>query len=78
VIGVRRFGGKTLVEIDAGSRDGVKKGWVMQIGNGGSFIGNLRIDSVDINRATGEISLEDSSRGLVEVGQRATARKPRN
>ena len=73
ILDVRRLGDKTLVEIDAGERDGVKKGWVMTIGDNGIFIGRLRITQVDINRSTGEVTLEDPSRGLVETGQRAYA-----
>lgn len=75
VIGVRRTAQGTYAEIDAGSRDGVKEGWIMTIAHGGKFIGNLRIERVDINRATGVVMLEDESRaGLVQVGHRAYAR----
>jgi hypothetical protein len=67
VLSVRRTADQTLVEIAAGSRDGIKEGWTMTIGRGATFLGNLRIISVDINRATGVVMLEDS-RGLVDVG----------
>ncbi len=73
ILDVRRIGDRTLAEIDAGSRDGVKVGWVMTVGDNGIFIGRLRITHVDINRSTGIITLEDSERGLVEAGQRAYA-----
>lgn len=73
VLDVRRMGDRTLAEIDAGSRDGVKAGWVMTVGDNGIFIGRLRITHVDINRSTGIITLEDPDRGLVEAGQRAYA-----
>ncbi|MEE2908725.1 MAG: hypothetical protein VX527_12950 [Planctomycetota bacterium] len=73
ILDVRRVGDRTLAEIDAGSRDGVKPGWVMTIGDNGIFIGRLRITNVDINRSTGVITLEDPTRGLVETGQRAYA-----
>jgi cell shape-determining protein MreC len=73
IISVRRSSDQVLAEIDAGSRDGVKAGWSMTIDNGSTFIGNLRILEVDINRATGIVSLEDNRRGLVEVGQQARA-----
>jgi hypothetical protein len=73
IIRVERSNDQVLVEIDAGSRDGVKKDWAMSIGNKGQFIANLRIINVDINRSTGIVSLEDKSRGLVEVGQTAFA-----
>ena len=73
VLDVRRVGDRTLAEIDAGSRDGVKVGWVMTVGDNGIFIGRLRITQVDINRSTGIVTLEDSARGLVETGQRAYA-----
>ena len=73
ILDVSRVGTRTLAEIDAGSRDGVKPGWVMTIGDNGIFIGRLRITNVDINRSTGVVSLEDPDRGLVETGQRAYA-----
>lgn len=80
IISVRRGADQTLAEIDAGSRDGVKEGWTMQIGHGGTFKGNLQIISVELNRATGIVTLEDpdGSRGRVEVGHRAQVRKGRN
>lgn len=68
VIRVERSSGQILAEIDAGSRDGVKKDWVMTIGNRGDFIANLRIVNVDINRSTGIVTLEANDRGLVQVG----------
>lgn len=70
IIRVERSAGQVLAEIDAGSRDGVKEGWVMTIGSGGTFVGNLRIINVDINRATGIVSLENKDRGLVQVGHK--------
>jgi hypothetical protein len=64
-----------LAEINAGSRDGLKPGWVLTIGDGGTFIGNLRITEVDVNRSVGVVELEDAAnRGEVRVGQRAVAR----
>ncbi len=75
IISVRREKGATLAEINAGSRDGVKAGWVMTIGDGSTFVGNLRLTEVDVNRAVGVVELEDvASRGEVKVGQRAIAR----
>jgi len=75
IIAVSRSADGTYAEIDAGSRDGVKEGWMLTIYSGGKFIGNLRIERVDINRATGIVMLEDESRaGLVQVGHRASAR----
>lgn len=68
VLSVRRTSDQTLVEIAAGSRDGIKEGWTMTIGRGATFLGNLRIINVDINRATGVVMLEDPERGLVDVG----------
>ncbi len=76
VVSVRRGSEQTLAEINAGSRDGVREGWVMMIGRDGNFMGNLRIIAVDINRATGVVELEDtSSRGQVEAGDRVYARR---
>jgi hypothetical protein len=68
VLSVRRTADQTLVEVAAGSRDGVKEGWTMTIGRGATFLGNLRIINVDINRATGIVMLEDPRRGLIDVG----------
>ena len=74
VIRVERSTGQVLAEIDAGSTSGVKKDWNMTIANGGNFVANLRIVDVDINRATGVVTLEDpKSRGNVQVGNTAHA-----
>lgn len=74
VIRVERSTGEITAEIDAGSKDGVKVGWNMTIANGGTFVANLRIINVDINRATGIVLLEDpKSRGSVQVGNTAHA-----
>jgi hypothetical protein len=46
------------------------------IGDGATFVGDLRIIRVDVNRAVGIVELEDASgRGEVRSGQRAVARK---
>jgi hypothetical protein len=74
IIAVRRNSDQVLAEIDAGSRDGVKEGWLMTIGHGGEFIARLRIISVDINRATGIVELENETSRRVEVGYLAYAR----
>ncbi|MDP7070156.1 MAG: hypothetical protein QF561_02280 [Phycisphaerales bacterium] len=73
VLDIARSPERTLVEIDAGSRDGIQDGWVMTVGDGGTFIGRLRIIQVDLNRATGILTLESSGRGLAKPGQRAYA-----
>ena len=45
------------------------------IGDGATYIGNIKITHVDVNRAVGVIELENASaRGEVKVGQRAIAR----
>ena len=76
VVDVKREPDATLAEINAGSRDGVKEGWVLTIADGSNFIGNLRIVQVDVNRSVGVVELEDvESRGEVKAGQRAIARK---
>lgn len=76
IIQVRRGTDSTLAEINAGSRDGVQAGWVMTIADGSKYLGNLRITTVDVNRATGVVELEDpTARGEVRPGQRAVARK---
>jgi hypothetical protein len=79
VINVTRSIDQVLAEIDAGSRDGVKVGWVMSVGRGGDFMGKLRIISVDINRATGVVSLESPIYGRqVEVRDVVFARSGRD
>lgn len=70
IIRVERSNSQVLAEINAGSRDGVKKDWSMTIADKGSFIGTLRIIDVDINRATGVVTMENSK---VQVGQMAMA-----
>ena len=76
LVDVKREPDATLAEINAGSRDGIKEGWVMTIADGSNFIGNLRIVTVDVNRAVGIVELEDAAaRGEVKSGQRAIARK---
>ena len=76
VINVRRSPEAVYAEIDAGSRDGVREGWVMTISDGDRFIGRLRVTTVDPNRAVGTVELEDpSERGPVKAGQRVVARK---
>jgi DNA-binding FrmR family transcriptional regulator len=74
IIRVQRNSGQVLAEIDAGSRDGVKKDWIMTIGTNGGYIAKLRIVNVDINRATGTVLQEDPKAGrTVQVGQLAYA-----
>jgi hypothetical protein len=73
ILDISRADGRNLVEIDAGSRDGVKEGWILTIGEGGTFLGKLRIIDVDINRSTGILTLESKDRGLVQIGNRAYA-----
>lgn len=75
VLNVRRSNEQTLAEINAGSRDGLRQGWVLMIGREGNYLGNLRIISVDVNRATGVVEKEDPSKGKVEPGDRVYARR---
>lgn len=75
IVRVRRMADQSLAEIDAGSRDGVKVGWIVPIGRE-DFIANLRIIEVDINTATGVIEMENvDTRGRVEVGDRVLIRR---
>jgi hypothetical protein len=78
VLAVSRNDNEVLAEINIGSRDGVKEGWIMAVGDGSSFFGRLQIAEVDINRSIGRISLESSDRGLVAPGAKAFATKGRN
>jgi chromosome segregation ATPase len=76
IVNVRRTDAGVYAEIDAGSRDGVKVGWVMTVGDGSRFIGKLQITSVDVNKAVGTIEMEDpAGRGAVRAGQKVTIRK---
>jgi cell shape-determining protein MreC len=78
ILTVSRDFNDVLVEINVGTRDGVRKGWIMTIGNNGTFLGRLQIERVDINRSVGRVSLEDASRGLVVPGSTVFAVKGRN
>ncbi|MBC8201261.1 MAG: hypothetical protein H8E86_04375 [Planctomycetes bacterium] len=78
VLTVSRSNDDVLVEINAGSRDGVKKGWIMTVGKDGTFLGRLQVEKVDINRSIGRVTLEDSSRGLVVPGVTVSAVQGRN
>ena len=78
VLTVSRTNDDVLVEINAGSRDGVQKGWIMTVGQEGTFLGRLQVEQVDINRSIGRVTLEDPSRGLVVPGSSVYAVKGRN
>ena len=78
VLTVSRDFNDVLVEINVGSRDGVRKGWIMTVGSNGTFLGRLQIEQVDINRSVGRVTLEDASRGLVVPGSTVFAVKGRN
>ncbi|MEE2912816.1 MAG: hypothetical protein VX436_03330 [Planctomycetota bacterium] len=78
ILTVSRDFDDVLVEINVGSRDGVRKGWVMTVGNNGTFLGRLQIEEVDINRSVGKVTLEDASRGLVTPGSTVFAVKGSN
>ena len=78
VLAVSRSDDEVLAEINVGSRDGVKEGWIMAVGDGNSFFGRLQIAEVDINRSIGRISLESLDRGLVVPGSKVFATKGRN
>jgi hypothetical protein len=47
----------------------------MSIADGGKYVGNLRITTVDVNRSVGVVELEQASKGEVRTGLRAIARK---
>ncbi|MGY8753585.1 MAG: hypothetical protein ACKVIO_06770, partial [Phycisphaerales bacterium] len=78
VLQVSRAGDKVLVEINLGSREGVQNGWVMTVGEDGTFLGRLLVHQVDINRSVGQVTLEDASRGEVVVGSTVYSVKGRN
>lgn len=73
VTDVRSADGRTLVEINAGQRDGLKLGWELTIGDNGDYVGLVRIIDVDINKATGVVVSSLSSGSQISVGQRAYA-----
>ena len=78
VLTVSRINDDVLVEINAGSRDGVQNGWIMTVGEDGTFLGRLQVEKVDINRSIGRVTLENASRGLVVPGSSVYAVKGRN
>lgn len=78
VLTVSRNNDDVLVEINAGSRDGVQKGWIMTVGEDGTFLGRLQVEKVDINRSIGRVTLENASRGFVVPGSSVYAVKGRN
>lgn len=73
VTDVRQAEGRTLVEINAGQRDGLKLGWELTIGDNGEYVGLIRIINVDINKATGVVVSNLTAGNTVGVGQRAYA-----
>ena len=73
ILDISRSDEQVLVEIDAGSRDGIASGWILTVGSDGTFIGKLRVIDVDINRSTGILTLESEDRGLAKIGHRAYA-----
>jgi len=68
IVSVQRSSTETLAEINAGQKDGVKKDWLLTIGDAnGNYVANLKIIKVDVNRATGIVLYEDAkSRGTVK------------
>jgi chromosome segregation ATPase len=68
VVEVRQNDEQTLVEINAGSRDGVKEGWRMTVSRGADFVANIQIIEVDINRSIGKVVLDNPSIGAVRSG----------
>jgi len=75
VLDVQKVNDQTLVELNVGSRDGVKEGWTLLVSDGGSFVANVRIIKVDVNRCTAVVVLEQSSGGGVAKGHKAVARR---
>ena len=78
ILTVSRDNDDVLVEINAGSRDGVQEGWIMTVGHDGTFLGRLQVVQVDINRSIGKVTLEDPKQGLVAPGSSVYAVKGRN
>jgi hypothetical protein len=78
VLTVSRNNEEVLVEINAGARDGVQEGWIMTVGQDGTFLGRLQVVQVDINRSIGKVTLEDATHGLVVPGSSVYAVKGRN
>ena len=78
VLTVSRNNDDVLVEINAGARDGVQEGWIMTVGQDGTFLGRLQVVQVDINRSIGKVTLEDATHGLVVPGSSVYAVKGRN
>ncbi len=74
VLGVSNVNGQTLVEVNAGARDGVKEGWTLVVSDGGTYVADIRIIKVDVNRATGIAKFVNAGQ-TITVGQRAVARR---
>ncbi|MBL9118375.1 MAG: hypothetical protein JNL80_00500 [Phycisphaerae bacterium] len=65
---------QVLVEINVGTRDGVQEGWTLVVSEGSSYVADIRIIKVDVNRSTGVASFVNAGRS-VSVGQRAVAHR---
>lgn len=72
VIRVEKSSGETLVEVDAGSVDGMKKGWGLTITRGADYIATIQILNVDVRRSTGKVIFTNKG-SVVEVGNVAAA-----
>lgn len=73
VLEVKRDKDQILADIDVGSVDGVKVGWMMILARGDQFLGKLHIIEVDVKRATGKVLKEDTKVGKVSEGDLAIA-----
>jgi hypothetical protein len=75
VIRVDRTKNPVEVQIDCGTRDGLRLGDKLVVSNGGFFVASIDIKHIEGNRATGVITLESCARA-VEVGHSAIIGMP--
>jgi hypothetical protein len=70
---VLKIGERDLVEISVGKDDGLRKGHIMQVYRGDTYIGQIRIMEVAPDRAVGQID-KDLKRGQVRKGDHVTTK----
>lgn len=70
---VLKLGDRDLVEISVGKDDGLRKGHIMQVYRGDTYIGQIKIMEVAPDRAVGQID-KDLKRGQVRKGDHVTTK----
>ena len=70
---VLKSGERDLVEISVGKDDGLRKGHIMQVYRGDTYIGQIKIMEVGPDRAVGQLD-KDLKRGQVRKGDHVTTK----